>query len=58
MQTGIQIGDRIEILAGLNEGDQVIVRGLLRIKDGRKVRIVNTDDLKTDQTVSVTPSQS
>ena len=58
VRTGVQIGDRIEILQGLNEGDRVIVRGLLKIKDGRKVRIVNTDDLETDQTVLVTPSQS
>lgn len=58
VRTGLQIGDRIEILEGLSVGDQVIVSGLVRVSDGKKVRIVNEEDLKPDQTVLMTPKPS
>jgi membrane fusion protein (multidrug efflux system) len=58
VRTGLQIGDRIEILEGLSEGDRVIVSGLIRVSDGKKVRIVNEEGLETDQTVLVTPKSS
>ena len=58
VRTGLQIGDRIEILAGLSEGDQIIVSGLIRISDGKKVRVVDEEVLETDQTVLMTPKPS
>jgi membrane fusion protein (multidrug efflux system) len=38
---GLQIGDQVQIREGLSEGDRVIVRGLVNIRDGKKVRIVS-----------------
>ncbi|MCL2683224.1 MAG: efflux RND transporter periplasmic adaptor subunit [Bacteroidales bacterium] len=40
VQVGRQVGNRVEILDGLNEGDQVVVAGMARLLDQSKVRIV------------------
>ena len=37
---GRQVGDKIEILAGLNEGEQVAITALSKIKNGTQVEIV------------------
>ncbi|MCQ2143015.1 MAG: efflux RND transporter periplasmic adaptor subunit [Bacteroidales bacterium] len=34
---GVRLGNEYEVLEGLNDGDKVVVEGLLRIKDGVKV---------------------
>jgi len=51
MNTEISIGTRyggqIEILSGLSEGDQVVIHGTLRIKDGDPVNIIA--DKKNDE---------
>ena len=39
VRTGIREGDRIEILEGLKEGDQVVVRGQYGLSDGRPVTL-------------------
>ena len=39
VKTGAGIGDRLQLLAGLQAGDRVVVRGLLGLKDGRAVRV-------------------
>ena len=36
---GRRLGDRYVILEGVNEGDEVVTEGLLRIKDGVKVKV-------------------
>lgn len=36
----------VQIVSGLTEGDTVVVEGTLRIRDGSKVRILNTDNSK------------
>ena len=39
VQTGVTNGDRIQIRAGLKEGDTVVVDGADRLREGSKVRI-------------------
>lgn len=41
VQTGLQFGDRIEILEGLSDGDQVVTKGFMGLSDGKPVRAVN-----------------
>lgn len=40
--TGKRRPGEVEVLAGLNEGDRVVVRGTNIVRDGAKVRVVNT----------------
>jgi multidrug efflux pump subunit AcrA (membrane-fusion protein) len=37
IQTGKRYGDRVEILSGLSEGDQVVLEPLPAVKDGAAV---------------------
>lgn len=39
IELGAAVGDRLEVKGGLNEGDQVVVRGNERLKSGDKVRV-------------------
>ena len=39
---GLQFGDRIEIIDGVADGDQIVSRGFLGLKSGKTVRVVNT----------------
>ena len=41
---GITAGDRVEIIEGINENEQVIVTGNRLIGDGQKVKVINTSD--------------
>ncbi|MGS4880371.1 hypothetical protein [Photobacterium damselae] len=45
------------VLSGLNAGDQVISRGLMRIKPGMKVAIT-ADDTQAATTQTSAPSQA
>ena len=38
---GSLIGDRIEVLSGLQAGDSVIVAGLINVSDGLPVKTIN-----------------
>ena len=38
--TGRQVGDRIEVLAGLAEGEKVVIAGSARLLDGMKVQVI------------------
>jgi RND family efflux transporter MFP subunit len=40
VQLGHQVGKNIEVLSGLNEGEQVVVAGMSRLLDQSRVRIV------------------
>jgi membrane fusion protein (multidrug efflux system) len=40
VNTGLQLGDKLEILEGLTEGEQVVLSGLLNMKEGEKVNII------------------
>jgi membrane fusion protein (multidrug efflux system) len=41
---GLQIGESIEIIDGVNDGDQIVARGFLGLKSGRTVRVVKPVD--------------
>jgi len=38
---GLQIGDAIEIIDGVDDGDKIVSKGFLGLKSGKTVRIVN-----------------
>ena len=46
---GTRNGGKLEVLSGLNEGDQVVIHGTLRVKGGDEVVIVA--DKKNDETL-------
>jgi len=52
--TGLQIGDSMEIIEGVNDGDKIISRGFLGLKSGKKVRVVKPS-IKTSSTVVDSP---
>ncbi len=39
IEIGEGVGGRFEVLSGIKEGEQVVVRGNERLKDGKRVRI-------------------
>ncbi|MBC8210483.1 MAG: efflux RND transporter periplasmic adaptor subunit [Gammaproteobacteria bacterium] len=39
--TGLQMGESIEIIEGVNDGDKIVSRGFLGLKSGKTVRVVN-----------------
>ncbi|WP_428034234.1 efflux RND transporter periplasmic adaptor subunit [Amphritea sp.] len=41
LQTGLKAGEQVEVLAGLDPGDNVITRGFTNLKPGMQVTIVN-----------------
>ncbi len=45
VSTGLQVGDKIEILEGLLKGDRVVLSGLINVQDGQAVRIVSKQAL-------------
>ena len=40
VKTGVTEGDRVEILSGVDPGDDVVVDGADRLRDGAKIRVV------------------
>ena len=46
--TGNRNENGVEIVTGLNTGEIVVVSGQLRLTDGRKVKILNENDIKGD----------
>ncbi len=40
VRLGVVVGSRFEVLSGLSQGDQVVVRGNERLRPGAKVRVV------------------
>ena len=40
INTGKKQGDRIEVLSGLKQGDQIIEEGARSVKDGQAVKII------------------
>jgi multidrug efflux system membrane fusion protein len=41
VQTGVVDGDRVQVVSGVSPGDEVVVDGADRLRDGAKVRIAN-----------------
>ena len=44
VQTGERKAGRVAILTGLEEGDEVVIRGLGRLRDGSAVNILGAGD--------------
>jgi hypothetical protein len=42
VRTGVQMGASIEIIEGLNDGDQIISKGFLGLRNGKTVKITGT----------------
>ena len=40
IETGKKQGNSIEVLSGLNDGDQIIEEGARSVKDGQSVKII------------------
>lgn len=47
VETGIEVDGRVRIVAGLEEGDRLIVAGQETLKDGAAVKVVEIDGKKT-----------
>jgi membrane fusion protein (multidrug efflux system) len=47
VETGQRRDGRIAVLTGLDEGEQVIIRGLQRVRDGTPLNILSTEDAAT-----------
>ena len=43
VKTGRVVGDRVEVLSGLNEGEEIVREGIASIRDGVRVREVTKD---------------
>ena len=43
IDTGLTQGDVIEVLAGLENGTEIILEGARSVNDGQKVRIINSE---------------
>ena len=54
---GLQIGDSMEIIDGVNDGDQIISRGFLGLKSGKKVRVVKPVDQQSAVTAGISIPQ-
>jgi membrane fusion protein (multidrug efflux system) len=44
VRTGRRLGDKVEVLDGLETGDRVVVRGFLGLNDGKPVKVVERDE--------------
>jgi membrane fusion protein (multidrug efflux system) len=56
---GLRIGEQVEILDGLAEGQQVVTKGFLDLVPGKKVKVVSRDkNSKTDRQLSNKPEVS
>lgn len=56
VKVGSRYGGRVEILDGLSEGQFVISEGLIRVRDGRQVRIQSSATSGSAPLVSVAPN--
>lgn len=58
VRLGVRRKGEVEVLAGLDEGDQVIVHGVNRLKDGQPVLIkaIETDNQTLQQMLKSTSS--
>jgi membrane fusion protein (multidrug efflux system) len=54
---GLQIGESIEIIDGVNDGDQIVFKGFLGLKSGKTVRVVKPVDGVSSVTADVSVPQ-
>lgn len=50
VRSGLQFGERVEILEGLADGDRVVSKGFLGLRAGKKVRVVDPHLTPKDKT--------
>lgn len=48
IEVGVDNGERVEVLSGLDPGEQVVLEGLDRLRDGGTVKVVATGDAAGD----------
>lgn len=58
VKTGIQVGDRVEVVEGLARGDRVVVRGQRNLVDGGIVSLRTEDGRPADEPQVATPAPS
>ncbi len=46
IKTGIQLGEQIEIVEGLSEGDRVVSKGFLKLRNNTLVKITSPDQMQ------------
>lgn len=49
VRSGLQFGEDVEILEGLNDGDEVVTKGFLDLRAGKKVQVVNGSKPASDK---------
>ena len=54
---GLQIGESIEIIDGVDDGDQIVSRGFLGLKSGKTVRVVEPVDQESPVTAGISVTQ-
>ena len=54
---GLQIGEAIEIIDGVNDGDQIVFKGFLGLKSGKTVRVVKPVDQVSSVTADISVPQ-
>ncbi len=53
LQLGIEEGDRIEILEGVQPGDQIVITGQNSLEDSTKVRVAGQQDFQQPEEVPI-----
>jgi multidrug efflux system membrane fusion protein len=42
VQVGVRDGDRVQIVSGVNPGEEIVIQGGMGVDDGAKVKVVDT----------------
>lgn len=53
LELGIEQGDRVEVLAGLNPGDQVVITGQAGLEDGARVRVARGERFRQPEQIPI-----
>lgn len=53
LKLGIEQGDRIEILEGLNPGDEIVITGQTSLDDSTKVRVAQSQDFQQSEEIPI-----
>jgi len=43
VETGLDVGDKLEITSGISQGDQIIVKGQDYVSDGTTIKVVGVE---------------
>ncbi|HKL03296.1 MAG TPA: hypothetical protein VJ911_06450, partial [Cryomorphaceae bacterium] len=53
LKLGIEQGDRVEVLSGLQPGDQIVITGQRSLSDSTKVRVAGQSDLGQSPSIPI-----